>query len=507
MVQRALRSALRLWIPLVLLRLVYVAQYLQLPFLFGPLFDSQVYLRQAQAVRDGLLGDASLLAFSPLYGYFLAATDAHPGALLPLVLQLLLGLCNVGLVQRITRNLFGERAALWAAISFALYGPLMFFETKIMSETLGLTLLLLAVERLSSPSCKRAASTSASCGVWLSLAVLARASLLFTLPWFALASWLIALREAGSSHQATRSNNKLLRSLRPPLLLVLAIISVLGSYGMLTRAHSGLFVPVILVSNTAAQATSREWRGNLSDLGSGKQAVGAFSVVEQAEERLRALRQGQPDPAASRRGLAGIDIAGWLKQVPSKAALTFQDVETTFDYGFYGERTETTALYVAFATFGLLASLAACGLYLLARARCLADTFALAPVLFGILTVTTLFHPSTRYRLPILVALAPLAGVALAHAHSEWQAQRRVPALAAVGLAALFCLLGTRRGLSQPGMWELRVAESAAMAGDLPECRARVLRAVERQPHDQLVLDRARYVGGLMPACSLIKAP
>jgi hypothetical protein len=157
---------------LVALRLAYLGQYLQLPFLFGPVFDSHVYLAQAEAVLQARFDDPALLAFSPLYGYFLALIGSTPGSLLPIIAQLTLGILNVLMIFRITLTLWTRAAALWASAAFALYGPVMFFETKIMSETLGLTMLLLAVDRMMSREFAEGRPRAiAACGVCLGLAV------------------------------------------------------------------------------------------------------------------------------------------------------------------------------------------------------------------------------------------------------------------------------------------------------------------------------------------------
>lgn len=478
---------------LVALRVAYLGQYLELPFLFGPLFDSQVYLQQAAAVRSGQLADPTLLAFSPLYGYFLAALGARAGSLLPLLAQLLLGVGNVLLVRSIGRRCFGERAGLWAAVAWSLYGPVLFFESKLMSETLGLSLLLLAVDRFASPEFAAGRGrTVFGCGVLLALAVLARASLLPCVPCFVAFA---LLRDPGEGQASHRQ-----RALRA-LGLALGVGLVLGSYGTFNKLQAGIFVPVIMVSNTASQASQSDWSGDLSTLNQ-ERPVSAYNVVEQATERLSALRRGEPDPAASRGAAQGVDLSGWLRQLPNKASMTLRDKETSFDYGYYGERSEVPLLHLTFASFGLLASLALVGGLLSARSGSWRALLALAPVVLGIFLTTTLFHPSTRYRLPLLISFAVLTGLTLARAEQAIAARSwRLPLLVAL-LTGAFAIRNAARGLEHPGMWELRVAESAAMAGDLPECRSRVAAAFAREPGSDAVLARARYVTSLQPGCA-----
>lgn len=479
---------------LVVVRLVYLAQYLQLPFVFGPLFDSQVYIAQAEAIRAGQFADPTLLAFSPLYGYYLALFGTAPGALLPLFVQLLLGIANVLLVRHITTRAFGARAGLWAALAWSLYGPLLLFETKLMSETLGLGLLLLAVERFGSPAFARGqASAIAACGLALALAVLARASLLMSLPCFVLFAALLR----GPSDAPPELGLRARRSLG----LALVIATLLGGYGAFNKQQSGLFVPVIMVSNTVAQTTSQgDWSGSLANL-TRDQQVGAFSVVKQAATRLAAIRAGKPDPAAARGTLQGLDLLGWLRQLPHKVWLTVRDQETTFDYAFYGERSEVAALHLTFATFGLLLCLASIGVLIATRNGLAPRLLTLVPVVAGIFATTTLFHPSTRYRLPLLVVLAPLTGLTLERAGLTWRAgERRLGYLVAL-LVVGFTLRGATRDLAHPGSWHLRVAESAALAGDLPECRARVRTALALEPDSADVQARVQYVASINRGC------
>lgn len=494
-----LRAVWLAFAALVLLRVVYLAEYVELPFLYGPLFDAQVYLAQADALRAGRFGDATLLAFSPLYGYLLAALGAHAASIAPVLLQLALGIANVALIWRIGRALFGAQAGAWGAGWYAAYGPLLCFETKIMSETVGLSLLLCALDRFVSPRFAAGSwRTSLGCGLLLALAVLMRASLLLCLPFFALAALLLPAVEQNADEQPA-APFALRPALRRTLGVTLGVLLVLGGYGLFTRAHSGLFVPVILTSNSASQATRGEFQGDLRAFeASAGRPVGAWSVVEQAEARLRALHSGRPDPAAAR---AGVDLLGWLRQLPRKTWMTFRDAESTFDYGYYGERSELPVLYVTFASFGMLACFAALGVWRALRESKRRALLAFAPVLAGVLAVTTLFHPSTRYRLPLLVVFAPLAGLAWAHAQRSLTEARRGPLLALCGLTLLFAGLNASRGLERPGIWQLRVAEAAAVAGDLPECRARLRAAVAAEPRAADVRDRARYVASLLPAC------
>jgi len=433
---------------------VYLLEYASLPFLDGPLFDSLVYLEQARQIRLGHEADPTLLAFSPLYGYYLAIFGAHVA--LAVIAQLAMGVLQLWLLVRVTTRLFGRAAAILAGFALLFYGPWLFYETKVLSETLGLTLLLLALDRL-------ALDDDLGAGVLLALATLARASLLFTLPLFVLV-------RIGRPRRAA--------------LLALAIAAPLVARGAYLYGKTRLFVPVILVSSTAAKATHGQWSGDLDAFKKdGEAHVGAFSVVDQARARMGRAARGEPEPAHE-----GVSIAGWLRNAPGNLVRTFRDEETTFDYGFYGERSEVRTLRLTFVSFGMLACWAALGLFY-ARRRAL----VLLPIVLGVLCVTTMFHPSARYRLPLVLALAPLAGLAWA------RADRRLRIVLAT-IVVVFVVHDLRRGLAHPGLWQLRVAESAAVAGDYATCHDRVVRARELEPTPE-VDERARYVSRILRGC------
>ena len=158
-------------------------------------------------------------------------------------------------------------------------------------------------------------------------------------------------------------------------------------------------------------------------------------------------------------------------------------------------------LFVTWVSFGLLLSLGTVGGFALVRARGPRPILHLACVFFGVLATTTLFHPSTRYLLPMIVALAPLAGIALSEALRLYQRGHRRYLFALLVLAVGFGARNATRSVAHPGMWQLRVAEAAAVARDIPECRSRVSEARRLEPESSQIEDRAQYVISLLPPC------
>lgn len=465
---------------------VYFVEYAALPFLRGPIIDSLVYRQQAERVAAGQFGDATLLAFSPLYGYFLALVGNT--LVLPILAQFLLGCFCLVLVHHVARERFGSRAALISAGLFFGYGPLLFYESKILSETLGMTLALGALAFYLSPSFEQGrARTALAAGALFGLAILARASLLFSGVLLVAASpWPWSRRSPDAPPLGAR--------LRRTAGLAAGFALMLGAHGAWTKLHSGLFVPVILVSKTVGNATATQWSGKLSALSpDGSGSVTAWDVVRQAQAQLR--RRGEPEPAAPERPLWGIDVAGFLRNLPSKLATTLSDTETSFDYGYYGERSEVRALWLLPVTFGALLVLGLVGAIALVRRAGVAALVPILPLALGALAVTTLFHPSTRYRLPFVLPLVLLGGVGLAAAWETSNVRLRAAAGAALALVLVgFALKAYTYQLKNPALWHLRVAQSAAMTGDIGEVRDRISRARSLAPHDDEVRRRTKQV-------------
>ncbi len=472
------------WIVLaaVLVRFVYLASYVtQLPFAYGPMGDSLVYLMQARDVRAGALGSPALIAFSPLYGYVLALLTSGLPSLLPILVQLGAGVLNLFLAHRLARTLFGDTAAIMSAALMLGYGALLFLESKLLTETLALTLLLLGMRAYVSAGFRTGRALAClGAGVLLALSVLMRASILFCIPLFvlcALMRW--ALDDVAPRQRVKRS-----------VLCALGAASIFCANGLINLNYAGVFVPVIMVSRTLEKASKVEWTGSMEAFAHDGRTASPLDVVEQAALRLR--DKSTPEPSLATR-LSSLDLVGIVAGLPSKWALTFSNRESFQEYGFAGERSTLLALRVLPVSFGTLSILALAGCVVLFRAGRFRELWPLLPIVLGTLATTGLYHPSSRYRLAMVVPLLMLAGVAVAH----FARRDGAPPWARVVL--LLCVCGTTahwfsQGAGNIAAWHLELAVSSYGAGEYEAASREANQALQLAPEGSSVRKRASAV-------------
>jgi 4-amino-4-deoxy-L-arabinose transferase-like glycosyltransferase len=454
------------------LRILYFSSYVHLPFLYGPVCDSLVYLEQARAIAAGHLGDPTLLAYSPLYGVWLALVGGTKSLLIPVLLQLVLGVVIVaGLFILGARVTGSVPAGLVAALVYSAYPAPLFYETKILSETLGLGFVLATLALLFPGSSRLPALRFAAAGICLGLAILARASLVFIGPilvLFAVLPW---------TAEDFRFRPRAIRACS----IALGLCAVLAIHGGINWVATGRFVPIILMSttieHTAALPVGQDIHGTSQTLGSGRASPN--DVLVQAQKVLN-------HADATSASIARVDWRGYLRAAPEKIAATFSPSERLYQYGVLGERSEILVLRALPASFGTLSLLGFLGLIVLLGAGKGYEALRLLPFILGILATTTLYHPTTRYRLAMALPLCLLAGLAV----PEWSKlrmtlRRGVLAIAGIG-TLLLAIQGWRAELRYPALWETHKAESAIQAADRPGsmeflAQARLLAADDAQ--------------------------
>jgi len=438
--------------------------------------DGGVYARLAWRIANGdllLRGEGPVPFFvSPLYAYFLAAT----GVSFPVarVVQMMLGAAAVVLVFLTARRLFGDRAALPAGVLFALTGVVTFHEALILQAALDPFLTALFLYLLSVGLTPRRFSSNvtggeaaASGGVRRAAPPLAAAPISSRV--------MIAAGFAGGLLSLNRPN---------ALLCVAAIAAALALFMFKEKSLRRVWIAAAFVGGAAVAiapvtlrnfVVSREFvlissHGGLNFLvGNGPGANGVYRALPgitpdiggQARDARRVAE------AAEGRSLSTPEVSAhfarealrWIRANPGSAEslflrkirFTLSGDEAPLNFSFPWYREHSTALKILAVGPGLLLPLAGAGfvLAILASAgearRALLVWTAFIPAY--VLAVAA-FFVATRYRLPLLVALAPLAGAAVAKFPEAWRTKRGVGA--AVSAAAVLAAVS----LWPTGLWD-----------------------------------------------------
>ncbi len=414
-------------------------------FFDGLFLDSSVYDGWAKSIAAGEWIGREAFYFPPLYPYLLGLfyrLFGHSYALVYLAQQLL-GLVNLVLIFRIGEAVFNARAARYAAGLAALYAPFAFFETKILGTTLGLTLNLAALLFLVRAERNRDKPGSGSWRPWL-VAGLAIGIAALCLPGSILLAVLVALHLARWRKGAAVA---LAAGALAALLPVLAHNLYVAGDPLLLSGQGGI---------TFYQGNNPSARGvyNVVPGFSGapeRQAAEEKTIAER--DSGRPLRRSEISAHFFRKGLAFIlgSPHRWLLLEGRKLLALFGTYEASTEYSLYRERGAIPWLWVAFLPYAALAGLGLAAFVgapghsgvssLLARrsARRAAQNESWALPLYTLYAagVPLLFYISSRYRLPLVPALAIYAGALLDRVASDLQrfGEVRFEAARAIGVA------------------------------------------------------------------------
>ncbi len=417
-----------------LLRLIYIFEISASPFFENLVIDCRRYSEWGMEIAAGnWLGDGVYYQ-SPLYAYFLGfiyrfiTTDLFAVRLI----QAVFGSASCILLYFIATRLFDRRAGLLAGFLAAAFAPLIYYDCMIMKTVLsvflaalGLLLLLKAIE-------SNRPGLWLACGLVWGAAALARENYLLIAAAFGV--WQI-IRHLRNRH-ALR--------LRPFWLYVAGIFLVIAPVTIRNVTVSGEFA---LVTSNLGQNL---YIGNNPVNRTGSYEAPEFVVASplyeekafrESAEKLtgRTMTTGEVSAFFRRRAL------DWMSEHPGPAlALTgkkfllfFNNYEVADNQSIYFMERYSRLLALDFLRFWLVAPLGILGLVLLWHRR-----GKLAPLyIFGVLYAASViaFFVFSRYRLPVVVVLLPVAAYAVFWLIDrlkarEWKAVRAP----AVVLACLF---------------------------------------------------------------------
>jgi 4-amino-4-deoxy-L-arabinose transferase-like glycosyltransferase len=206
------------------------------------------------AAGNGIGFDGDPTAFRvPLYPIFLAAlTQGHKAFWLVLIAQSLIGAATVFCAALLALDMFGRRAAVFAAAIVALYPYYIVHDTALQETSLFTLLTLLAILALRRAARTRSLTVSAASGLVLGLDVLTRSTIA---PFAAIAPLWLLTSQAGfkwPQQSRTRSSEG---SLRLAVICALSLLATLSPW--LWRNYQLTGVPTL-----ATEAGLQVWNGN-----------------------------------------------------------------------------------------------------------------------------------------------------------------------------------------------------------------------------------------------------
>ena len=391
------------------LRLVYLFQIESIPLFYHLAGDAQSYREWGQRIASGDWLGSEVFYQAPLYPYFLGVVNLVFGSNLWLVrlIQITLGALSCSLIFLIGRELFSREAGIAAGLILAGYGPALFFDAlieKSVFDVFLLTLMLFVIICLREDA--RGVKWLAA-GVMLALLGLSRENALILT--FVVPCW-IALSLPAQPPVARLGRAGLFLA---GLILVLVPVGLrnfaVGGEFKLTTAQFG---PNFYIGNNpTADGTYNSVRSTIGE----PQLEGADAKRLAQRALKRDLTPGEVSDHWFNRSLEYIkgDPGDWLRLLALKWALVWnaREIEDSDDFYIYRQRSWLLDLLGRINHFGILAPLAAVGIFLsIDRWRRL---WLLYAVTVSLAASVAVFYVFGRYRFTLVPMLVLFAGAGL----------------------------------------------------------------------------------------------
>jgi Tfp pilus assembly protein PilF len=477
-----LQWGLAIFLAALALRVVYLWQMKDADPFSVLIGDGASYQAWAEEIARGNWLGSDVFYQAPLYPYFLATiySVVGPDPFAARLVQILLGSAACWLLLEAGRLFFSPPAGIVAGALLAFYPTALFFDGLIQKSALDLTftsaLLYCLGRQLSAP---RGAYWSVI-GVILGCLALTRENALVLLP--VLVGWqALYFRQVPVRERAVWA-----------AWLVLGAGLVLVPVGVRNTVVGGEF------HLTTAQLGANFYIGNGPSAtgryvalraGHGNAALERAEATELAEQAIgRRLKPREVSCYWMEQGLAwiGAHPGDWLRLMGKKWMLVWnaEEVTDTEDQATYGDYSVVLRLLSAIFHFGVLAPLAALGVYLTWQARArLAILYVMTIVLA--LSVAA-FYVVGRYRFPLVPVLVLFAGAGIwegveALRRRNWRCLSAAAAVAVAAAVAANWPLITPGSQRAPTRYNLGV--ELAARGDLGSARGHFLAAVALDPH------------------------
>ncbi len=419
-----------------LVRLTYLFEIRNLPFVESPMVDASSYDQWARRIAGGDWWGEKVFYQAPGYPYFLAVVYTIFGTSVwaAHVVQMVIGALSCVLIYLAGRLWFNSAAGATGAMILAFYAPAIFYDGLIQKAGLGLFLLSLFMYVLARAHRGPNARTFALCGMVAGLLALTRENAAL---FVGMAPVWIALH--------FKDRPRVIR-LRWSAAFLLTVSAVLVPVAVRNLAVGGTF------AFTTTQFGSNFYIGNNPDAtglykplipGRGNPQFERRDATVLAQRAVgAALTPGEVSRYWFRRGLEFVreEPRAWLTLLWRKWLLVWNYYEIPDAEAMVAYSDESMLLngLGTVSHFGLLAPLGAAGIVMTLNRR--RELWILYVLLILYAAGVALFFVFGRYRLPLVPFLALFAGAACVGAYKWLRSKsigRLVPPAAVAAAAAL----------------------------------------------------------------------
>ena len=463
-----------------LVRFAHLWQIETIPLFYNLAGDGRTYDEWAQRIAAGDWLGSGVFYQAPLYPYFLAVWQFVFGHNLWLIrfLQILLGALSCATLYLVGTKLFSRSAGIATGLVLAIYAPAIFFDGLIEKSILDLALLCLMLFLLVDVVRTHDLMKWLAVGSLLGLLGLSRENALILAPIVAL--WIFV----GFPRELPAIRARWLGYFLAGLLLVLLPVGIRNLIvgGEFTLTTSQLGPNFFIGNNPVADGTYGSVRQRIKEVQ--LEGPDAKRLAERASGH--ALTPAEVSTYWLRQSIDFIEAqpAQWLSLLARKWLLVWhaREIEDSDDFYIYRQFSTPLTLLAWFAHFGVLAPLAAAGVFFTWREwRRLWLFYAMILALAG---STALFYVFGRYRYPLVPLLALFAGAAIVEfvrllRHKNWS--RGIQA--AIVLAITAGIVNWPIGASGPGAAGYNnLANAFSKQGNVDAAIIAALRALEIQP-------------------------
>jgi tetratricopeptide (TPR) repeat protein len=464
-----------------LLRTIYLLQIESIPLFYNLAGDGGTYDEWAQRIAAGDWLGKGVFYQAPLYPYFLGLLQTIIGHDLwsIRITQIVLGSVSCGLIFLAGRRLFSRSAALVSGLLLAFYAPAIFFDGLIEKSILDTFLLSTLLFLLSSAERQQQSTLWLASGIALGLLSLSRENALVLS--LVIPAWIVIYFR----DQLLSTRLQYFGFFFAGLLCVLVPVGLrnltIGGEFKLTTSQFG--TNFYIGNNPAADGT----------YGSVRAIIGAPHLEGRDAKRLaekalgRDLMPGEVSSYWLQKSwnYIGTQPADWLRLLLKKWALVWntREIEDSDDFYIYQQWSGLLALLGHINHFGILAPLAAVGLFLsIEQWRRL---WLLYAMILTLSASVALFYVFGRYRFTLVPLLVLFAGAGLVQVMNLYN-QRAWRQLLMAGV----CLAGSAvivnwpiLGVTGPGAAGYNnLANAYYKQGRVEEAAKTALKAVELRP-------------------------